>query len=162
MQLTKEQNTILANHIKTNPDPTVQAALEDPRNDDAICQWYNTLTATDAWNSAMTRQLLFEAMNIAQFDTLSAGKRDAWILFLDQASLQPHDFGRNQSRKAVVDVWSAAQATSILGACTRKATRCELIYGGSVEADASVSATDLVVEITLSPIDVSTALNANP
>lgn len=161
MALTTAQATALAADIRANVDATVVAALAI-RNDDAIRDWYNTASTTDAWESAVTRQKLYEAMNISQFDGLTGGKRDAWRLFLEQAGLVSHDFGRQQNRNAVTDIWSAGQADSILAACVRKATRAELVFGGQVEQTGGVSATDLQVEVVLSSIDVSLALNNNP
>ena len=158
MALTNAQYTTLANDIRANTNPTVIAALAI-RADDTIRDWYNTDSATDAWESAVTRQTLFEAMNIAQFDGITAGKRDAWGLMLEQAYIKPLDFGRNQLRNAVRDIWSTAQADSILQACIRKATRGELLFGGNVETSGTISATDLSVEITLTTGDISKALN---
>lgn len=158
MSLNDTQNQTLANHIRANQDPTVVAALTI-RNDQAIADWYNVESATDVWREAATRTQLFEAMNISQFDTLSAGKRDAWKLMIEQANFTPIDFGRQQNRNAVRDIWPAAQADNILTSMLRKATRGETVFGGSVEASGSVSGTDLQVEIILTLNDISNCLN---
>jgi len=158
MPLTDALAAQLAAHIRANTDPAVQAALAI-RNDDAIRDHYNALTSSDAWDETVSRRDLFEAMNITQFDALSAGKRDAWRLLMEQTGQEQQDFGRAKLRAAVRDVWSAAQADAILSACIRKATRAEMVFGGATEASGSVSALDLDVEIVLTSADVSGALN---
>lgn len=148
----------LAAHIRANTDPIVVAALAI-RDDDAIRDWYNAATSTDAWVNAVDRQSLFEMTPITNFDGLSAGKRDAWRLMLEQASVTPLDFGRAKLRFAVRDIWATAQADAILTACTRKATRCEMVFGGTVEASGTVLATDLIVSEWLVSYTISTILN---
>lgn len=148
----------LAAHIRANSNPAVVAALA-ARNDDAIRDYYNANSATDAWRVDIDGSSLFEATPITQFDGLTPGKRDAWKLMIDQARQVPLDFGRPKMRAATRDVWATAQADVILSSCTRKATVGELVFGGSLEASGSVSATDLNVEIVLTTNDISTALN---
>ena len=148
----------LANAIRANTAPEIVAALAN-RQDSFICNWYNQPTTTDAWEAAVTRQALFEMMPITSFDGLSAGKRDAWRLMMEQASIEPLDFGKPRLRSAVRDIWPAVNADAILTACTRKATRCEVIFGGSVEASGSVSATDLNIEEALTASVVSVCLS---
>jgi hypothetical protein len=163
MVMTPQQLATLNTHIRANQNATVIAALAI-RDDDTIRDWYNGASATDAWEGACDRQALFEAMSITVFDGLTGGKRDSWRLMLEQAQLTPLDFGRPKMRSAVIDIWPAAQATSILTACTRKATRGEMVFGGSSETatvtgGTNVTATDLTLEITLSSGDISAALN---
>jgi len=148
----------LAAHIRANTNLEIISALAN-RQDSIICDWYNQSTTTDAWESAVTRQALFGMMPITVFDGLTAGKRDAWRLMMEQASQEPLDFGKPKMRSAVRDIWPAVNADAILTACTRKATRCEVIFGGTVEASGSVSATDLNIEETLTPYVVSVCLS---
>lgn len=148
----------LAAHIRANTAPVVVTALAI-RNDDAIRDWYNTATTTDAWMNAVDRLALFEMTPITNFDGLTAGKRDAWRLMLEQAATVPIDFGRAKPRAVVRDIWSVAQADAILTSCIRKATRCEMVFGGTVEASGAVSATDLLVSEWLASYTISTILN---
>lgn len=150
--------SILAAHIRANTDPSVITALAI-RDDDAIRDWYNAATSTDAWSNSVDRLALFEMTPITNFDGLSAGKRDAWRLMLEQAAIVPIDFGRSKPRAVVRDIWSAAQADTILNACIRKATRCEMVFGGTVETSGAVSATDLLVSERLVSYTISTILN---
>lgn len=165
MALTTQQLQTLKDHILANTDPVVIAARHpNVRNDDSIRDWYNVVSATDAWESACDRAALFEATPITQFDGLTAGKRDAWRLLLEQAELFPLDFGRPKIRNAVIDIWPAAQANAILSTCVRKATRGELVFGGVSETavisgGTNVTATDLNVEIVMNSFDISLALN---
>lgn len=157
--LTPAQLTTLRAHIIANTAPTVVAALA-ARDDDAIRDWYNTASTTDAWEASVDRVMMFEATPLTQFDGLTAGKRDAWRMLLEQSGMTPIDFGRPKMRSAVRDIWATAQADAILQAFIRKATRGELVFGGAVETSGTVSATDLNVEIVLTTFQVSTALNA--
>ena len=162
MHLTPAQQATFAAHIRANQNATVVAALAI-RDDQTIADWYNGASATDAWNEAMTRSDLFEATPITNFDGLTAGKRDAWKLLLEQASQAPLDFGRVKLRAAVIDIWSSAQATAVLTACTRKATRGENVFGGVVETatipGGNVVATDLALESQFSGNEISVLLN---
>lgn len=151
----------LAAAIRANTDPAIVAAVA-ARNDDVIRDWYNLETSTDAWRSDIDGQALFEATPITVFDGISAGKREAWRLMIDQAQISPLDFGRPNLRAAVRDIWTTPNGDAILTACRRKATRAELIFGGKVEASGAISATDLNVEIVLTSYDVSVSLNNFP
>jgi hypothetical protein len=156
--LTPAQETDLVNALKASTDP-VLAPLVVARDNVLISEWLNTLSNTSAWNEAMTANALFEAMDVTKFDTVAAGKRDAWRLFLDFA---PHDFGKPAIRKVIEDVWGTADGVAVLQACTRKATNGEVMLGGSVETRNTVSATDLNKEGPFSVNDVSVAFNNNP
>lgn len=152
------QASILAADIRANTDPVVVAALAI-RDDDTICAYYNAATTTKCWISEVDGQSLFELTPITVFDSLTAGKREAWMMLIEQSRISPLDFGRSKFRSAVVDIWAASERTSILNGVTRYATRAEILFGGTVESTGGVSATDLKVEITLQSIDVSLALN---
>lgn len=156
--LTTDQQQILAAAVRANTDPIIVAALSG-RQDDTIRDYYNLVSDTNCWLANVDSNVLFEATPITNFDNLSAGKRDAWKLMIDKAGRSPLDFGRQKLRNAVLDIWAPAQANAILTACTRKATIGELLFGGVEETAGSVTATDLVLEITLTTDDVSNALN---
>lgn len=156
--LTTEQQTTLANAIKAETTAEVIAALAI-RNDVFLAQWCNQASTTDAWNSEMTATDLFQAMDVAKFDNLTAGKRDAWRLMLDFA---PINCTRNTNRKAILDIWGATDSVSVLNSCIRKATKAEKYIGGNSATTNTVTALKLnwvgIIEIT----ELSKALNANP
>jgi hypothetical protein len=119
-------------------DPTA-AAFIAAGDDYGLADWLNATAPgpVKAWRSYVDRADIFDATPITNFDGLTAGKRDAWKLLIDNA---PVDFSRNKVRAAVVDIWAAAQATSILTDMTENATRAESIIGGSTATDATVTA----------------------
>lgn len=156
--LTPSQQQTFATAVRSSTDPTIISALAN-RLDHVISGYYNAASGTDCWRADIDSSALFEATPITNFDGLSAGKRDAWKLMLDQAGRTALDFGRLKLRNAVLDIWALAQANAILAVCTRKATVGELLFGGVVKTSGSVTATDLEFEVTLTTDDVSTALN---
>lgn len=107
----------------------------------AMADWYNGKSNTDAWKTYMQAQELDEASDYSSFDSIIAGKRDAWDLFLRYA---PRDMSRNKNRKVVTDVWGNAVASSIaeaiLQASTEKATRGELVFGSTSATTGTVTA----------------------
>ena len=79
---------------------------------------------------------IFVASDLTVFDSLSAGKRDAWNLFLNYA---PHDFSKNEWRRVIRDVWGQSSsnvtvAFAVYTACTRDITRAEKLLGGNATA----------------------------
>ncbi len=166
MALTTAQKQTLAAHIRANLDPIVVAALA-ARNDVAITAYYNAPGATLAWRVAAPRELLFEETPIAQFDTLSAGKRDAWSLVLGMANVNAT---RNKVRKGIVDIWgNTATTTAILtDACTEFARLIETVLGGATVTEVVLSPGTDVTALRRNFVgqallaDVSDALNENP
>lgn len=134
--MTPEQHVVFAAHIRANTDAGVVAALA-VRDDQAISDWYNQPSSTKAWSQSVQKQELFNAMNLATFDSVVAGKRDAWKIMLDMA---PLDFTKASNRKGVVDIFVTADATKILTACTENALQVELVFGGESKTSGSVTA----------------------
>ena len=155
MNLTIAQQQALATALRAETDAGTVAALAI-RNDVALTEWCNAASAQDAWNPALTSRLLFEASDVAKFDSLTAGKRDSWRMMLDFA---PIDFARNKMRKAVVDVWGATDSVAVLQACVRKATNGEKYLGGTATTENTVTAWKLKVSGTFAINDISDALN---
>ena len=153
--LTETQMQTLAAGIKAETNQTCVDALAI-RNDVAMAEWVNGPSTQDAWNPAMTGSLLFEATDVAKFDGLTAGKRDAWRLMLDWA---PLDMARNKLRKAVVDAWGNTDSVAVLQACVRKATNGEKYLGGTSATENTVTAWKLSVPGNISMNEISTALN---
>lgn len=146
----------------------VVARTPETYNPTAIADYYNKILTPNelAWISNMTARDLDEASNITVFDGITAGKRDAWMLFLTYA---PRDMRKARNRAVITDVWGASNAADnaaniLLKGCTRKITRAEKIIGGGVLETAGsgaglVSALDLQTwEGQLSASDVNEAL----
>ena len=153
--LTDAQQQTLPAALRAEQATAVVAALAI-RNDVALTEWCNAASTVDAWNEAMSGKDLFEATNVTLFDNLTAGKRDAWRLLL---SFAPIDMGRNKNRKAVLDIWGATNATTVLQSCTRKATHAESYLGGTDAITNGVTAKKLNFTGQLSINEVSIALN---
>jgi len=154
--LTTTQLTALKAAINAETDPTF-VAHRDIGNTEQMAVWLNGAGTTDAWLPAATRAQLFEATDVAKFDGLSAGKRDAWRLMMDNA---PIDFGRNANRKAVLDIWGATDSVAVLQALREKATRAQEILGGTSKTTNTVTGLDRAYAGTLSYTDVIAALNS--
>lgn len=134
MPLTSAQLTTLKAAILTETDPTF-VTWRNAGAHGAMSEFYN-VTATPverAWRSSVTAQELDEGSSITSFDALSAGKRDAWMLFLEYA---PRDFTKNKVRAVITDVWGASTATNTVAygiyntVATRDISRGEKLLGG--------------------------------
>ncbi len=155
-EMTPAQRATFAAAVAAETDAGL-VACRTVRDDVCIQSFYNAPTTTKAWREAVPAQTVFEAMNLTNFDALSAGKRDAWRLMLDFA---PLDFSRNKIRKAVSDVWAvAADRDAILNAATEFATRFELVFGGTPATEGTVTALKRALLGPVSLSDVSNALN---
>lgn len=108
----------------------------------SLLAWCNAPSATLAWKIAATPQTLDEAATYTTFDSLLAGKRDSWRIFLGFN----RDFTRAKVRNWIVDVWGLAIAASIseavLQAGSEFATNAQAVFGGTVKTTGTVSATD--------------------
>ncbi len=156
--LTPAQETTLITALRAETNQSVVDALAIG-NVTYLVEWCNGLSTTDAWNSQMTAQALFEDSDITKFDSLTAGKRDAWRMMLDFA---PIDCSKLKNRKAIQDVWGNTDSIPILQDCRRKATRGEVYLGGSSATTNTVTATKLNWEGSLSINDIASAINNNP
>ena len=156
--LTPIQQTTLIAALKISTDPTL-APLVTARDNVLIADWLNTASTDDAWHEGIVARSLFQASDITKFDGLTGGKRDAWRLMLD---FTPHDMRINANRKAVLDVWGATDAPAVLTKCLRKATRGEVILGGTTKTTGTISGLDLNFVGFISVDDVSKAFINNP
>lgn len=153
--MTNDQMVTFAAHIRSNTDAAVVAALSE-RRDDVVAAWYNDYSITLAWRTDVPKQDLFEAMNLATFDTVSAGKRDAWGIVLDAA---PIDATRNKLRKGILDIFSSKDATTMLTACTEYVRQFELVFGGAERTTGEVTAVVRNLIGSVSVNEVSKVLN---
>ena len=156
--LTNNQKTALAAAIRAETNQGVIDAVAIG-NITYLVEWCNGLSTTDAWNTAVSGNDLFEASDVTKFDGLTAGKRDAWRMMLDFA---PIDMSRVKNRRAVQDVWGNTDSITILQDMRRKATRGEIYLGGTNATTNTVSALKLNYIGGLSIDDIATALNENP
>lgn len=168
MPLTNSQLQTLKADIDANTDPTF-VTYRTAGATGLMADWYNApqSPAETAWMSAADRRTIDSAPSYAAFDSIVAGKRDAWSLFLDGA---PRDFTTNKARKVVTDVWGASSSNSteafaIYSAVTRNITRAEKLLGGTNTATegsgtGTVTAKRLNWEGSISSEDVIRALSA--
>lgn len=110
----------------------------------SLLAWCNgaKAPAQAAWRVNVGIQDSDEAVDYSTYDTLSAGKRDSWNIFLKFN----RSFARTKVRKWITDVWGAATAGSngaaILAAGTESATNAQVALGGAVKTTDTVSALD--------------------
>lgn len=144
---------LAAINAETNPG---LVTCRQARDDGCIAAWYNVATATKAWREQVSGKEVFEAMNLTNYDGLTAGKRDAWSLMIGFA---PLDFTRNKIRAAVNDIWSATDRDVILNAATEFASRFEMLFGGNSATTGGVTAIKRALSHVLTINDVSATLN---
>lgn len=168
--MTPAQWQTFATHIGANTDPTIIVARTPAtRNDSVVRDWYNTASTTDAWRYNMRGLDLWKAMTLTQYDGITiASKRELWMKWIDIANIEAQDFGRQENRNAVTDIWTSlnnAQMTNLLGKLIEKALRVELVFNPLIESTSSpvvVSAVDRVAAGFVgqcSSEDVGRALN---
>jgi hypothetical protein len=116
-------------------------ALRNGGETGQMAAWYNADSTTNAWIESTASKVLDEASDYSSFDSIVAGKRDAWALFLQYA---PRDMSKSKNRKVVTDVWGSAIASSIaeniLLASTEKASLGELVFGSTSATTGTVTA----------------------
>ena len=162
MSLTTAQLVTLKAAILAETNATF-VALRQAGATGQMAEWINgTLVPNQAaWLSVASSVALDEGASYSLFDTIIAGKRDAWALFLQYA---PRNMTRARNRKVVSDVWgnaiAASVAESILLATTRPITRGEGYLGGSATGTTgTVIALNLAWEGSISNDDVVQAVN---
>jgi len=102
----------------------------------------NASQVTKAWRVDVPSNDSDDAPDYSTYDSLAAGKRDSWSLFLRTS----RNYTRNKVRKWVTDVWGSATAASnaeaILLAATENAKRIEVVLGGTTKTTGTVIALD--------------------
>lgn len=160
MALTYAQLATLKTSILTSVDAEI-VALRTARNDTELTIKLNSAInpAQLAWISNQPPQESDGAPNYSTYDSLVAGKRDSWRIFL----AYPRDFTKNKVRKWVTDIWGNATAGSngeaVLLAATKNATIFEVMMGGNTANTGTVTALKLNYSGTVSMQDVAAALN---
>jgi hypothetical protein len=157
--LSKSQLLALKADIAAQTDP-VFVIERERRGTAAMAEWYNAKTASFGWRADVVRADYDDEPDYALFDTMSAGKRESWRLFIEA----PRDFGRTKTRKWITDLWGAATANSasegVLLAGTRKATRAEVLLAGASATTGTVTALRLQFAGSIGNDDVVAALAA--
>jgi hypothetical protein len=136
-------------------------ALRDSGQTGAMANWYNEFSTIDAWMPAVSAKILDEGADYSSYDTLAAGKRDSWDIFLRYG---PRDMTKNKLRKVVTDVWGNAVAASIsetiLQGCLEKARKGELVFGVNSASTGTVTGEKRNWVGTLTNDDIIKALRA--
>ena len=158
----------LGTHIRANLNPVVVAAVAI-RDDVTVLTEYNkeASPAVSAWRYNMRGLDLWKAMTLTQFDGITqASKRELWLKWIDIANLEAVDFGRNENRNAVTDIWASLNSTqmaALLGKLTESATVFETAFpitsetGGSGASQVTAGDRSVTGPCTLN--DISDALN---
>lgn len=141
MLLTDIQKTNLKTYILAQPDLAIFVANgQDNAIKDAMNA--NASPTVLAWRTDVPPQSSDESATYTAFDSILAGKRDSWSLFLGFS----RDFTKNKVRNWVVDVWGPAIVSSVsesvLQNATEKASRAENVLGGTLKTTGTVSALD--------------------
>lgn len=129
----------------------------------ALASWLNGPRSPTAlaWNTATPKQASAAAPTYTTYDSLTAGKRDSWVLFL---GADARDYTKAKIRNWVVDIWGSATAGSnseaILFAATRSATNAQYALGGTTRTTGTVSALDLTYVYLVSGDAVNWLLNS--
>lgn len=137
MALTSSQLQTVKTAVIANP--TAAAALT-AGDTVSLLAWLNGASATLAWRALVPAQDSDEAATYTSFDSLVAGKRESWRIFL----MFTRDFGKAKVRNWIVDVWGAATASSVaesvLQAGTELATNGQFALGGTSPTTGTVAA----------------------
>lgn len=158
MALSPAKLTTLRNAINAETDPTFVTYRTEGASQ-LMADWFNVAaTPTEnAWRKVCERATLDDRANYAIFDALSAGKRDAWSLFLAGA---PRDMTKARNRNAVTDIWGLASTVgrNILTDSLRPISRAEKLLGGT-----ATETTDTIVGLVLTwegPLQASDIVDA--
>lgn len=140
--LTNAQKQTLRTNLFANTDPEVilYVSGDQAGNIVGINGWYKKASTTLAWGIDVQPMAALEAPDYSLFDSIVAGKRDSWRIFITVS----HDFSKNKVRKWITDVWGSATAGSnaeaILQAGTEFATREQAVFGGNSASTGTVTA----------------------
>lgn len=140
--LTGPQLATVCTAVKANPTANAARIAGDTV---ALMSWLNSARtpAVLAWHTAAPVRDIEQAPSYTPYDSIVAGKRDSWVMFLRGE----RDFTRAKTRNWVVDVWGAAIAASnaeaVLQAGTFNATNTQNALGGTARVTGTVSALDL-------------------
>lgn len=137
--------------LTTNQFNTLKAAiiadatagpLRTAGNTFGLLAWCNGASASLGWRTNVQPQEADAVADYSTYDSLVAGKRDSWSIFLRFQ----RDFSMNRVRKWITDVWgnatTASNAEAVLQAGTEFATNAQLAIGGTSKVTGTVTALD--------------------
>lgn len=156
MSLTPTQLATLRTAVLADP---VAAPLMQAGNLAGLLGWLNGQAGvTLAWRVSTPETDADEAPRYTAYDTFTQGKRDSWVRFL----AAPRDYRKAKIRNWIVDVWGAATGASnseaILLAGTEPYTNAQTVFGGTVKAAGTVSATHRNWDEMVSTFECSTLI----
>jgi len=154
MALTTAQQQTLKTAINAETNATLVGYRTNGQTT-MIADWYNKASNADAWNTSVAQSTLFDITDVAKYDNISAGKRDAWRMLVDYA---PVDFTRAKIRKGVQDIWGDTDSIVVLQSGLRKATKAEVVLGGDTATTNTVSGLKLNWEGMLTGDDIASVL----
>ena len=156
MSLTAAQLQTLKTAIIADPTAGPMRTAGDSAS---LGLWCNGPSATLAWQTAVAPQFSDEAATYTLFDSIIAGKRDSWGIFLKFN----RDYTKGKIRNWIVDVWGAAIAASIsesiLIAGTVAATNAQNALGGILRTTGTVSAINRVYDGIVSQAELNQLVN---
>ena len=121
--------------------------------------WCNGPSATLAWQTSVAPQVSDEAATYTLFDSIIAGKRDSWGIFLKFN----RDYTKAKIRTWIVDVWGAAIAASvsesILLSGTVAATNAQNVLGGVLRTTGTVAAINRTYDGIITTAELSQLVN---
>lgn len=126
-----------------------------------VLAWLNGAKspATPAWFTAAPVSAVEEAPTYTTYDSLAAGKRDSWVMFLRN----PRDFTKARIRNWVVDVWGTAavgsNAEAVLLSATYSATNAQAAIGGTSRTTGTVTALNLAYTGLVVGVDAEALIN---
>lgn len=139
MPLTNAQLQTLKTAIIADP---VAGPIRDAGDTVSLLAWCNGVKTPNqlAWRNNVPIQDSDEAATYTAYDSLVAGKRDSWGIYLKFN----RDFSKNKIRNWITDVWGNATTGSIseaiLLAGAENATNAQAIIGGPTRTTGTVSA----------------------
>lgn len=152
MALTPAQIATLKTAIIADP---VAGPMRTAGDSASLGIWCNGPSATLAWQSAVAPQVSDEAATYTLFDSIIAGKRDSWRIFLGFS----RDYTKAKIRTWIVDVWGAAIAASVSEAIllsgTVAATNAQNVFGGTLRTTGTVSAINRVYDGLISQTELN-------
>ena len=140
MALTNAQKTALKTQALL--DATASTYINNG-DDISLAAWFNQLTTTDAWRQNMPWTDFFENMDGAEYQARSQGERD-YLRELRESG--PINMARGKIRTAIKAAFSGSVARTVATrnalwtAGTEKATRAEVILGGTNATEDAVTA----------------------
>jgi len=152
MSLTNAQYTTLADHIRSNTDPDVVAALA-VRNDTELTRLYNLDSATWVWKTVVTKRELRAAFDWDEVVTnLSATDWQAWAELTADGQVDGSDaniragFARIFTGPNVVNT-----RTALLAAAKRVASVYESLFSAGTGTEG-----DPATVVIVGPVDTQT------